>query len=63
MPKKLLLRKYGAMSTSFYVGMAETRKEAYVYISKVEVSLSERKLCQACCFPLSHHVTVLVWGL
>jgi len=44
MPKKLLLRKYDALSTSFYVGMAETRKETYLYIPKVEVSWSERKL-------------------
>jgi hypothetical protein len=63
MSKKLLLWKYGAMSTSFYVGKAETRKGAYVYIPKVEVSWSERKLCQACRFPLFHHVSVLVWGL
>lgn len=44
MPKKLLLRKYGALSPSFYVGMVETRKEACLYIPNVEVSWSERKL-------------------
>jgi hypothetical protein len=44
MPKKLLLRKYGAFSTSFHVGMVEARKEACVYVPKVEVSWFEGKL-------------------
>jgi hypothetical protein len=44
MSKMLLLRKYGVLSTLFCMGVAESRSEARLYIPKVKVSRSERKL-------------------